>query len=97
MRSLATLSIAGLVILTIMISGCTMFVPVKPPKWPDAVPELTKKCEELKVVAGTQISLVDLMKTVVQNYTLYYECSNKVEGWNEWYTKQKEIYEQTRK
>ena len=92
-----TFVLSALILISVIVSGCTMFVPVKPPKWPDAVPELTKKCEELKIVAGTQISLVDLMKTVVQNYTLYYECSNKVDGWNDWYTKQKEIYEQTRK
>jgi len=92
-----TIVLSALILISVIVSGCTMFVPVKPPKWPDAVPELTKKCEELKVVAGTQSSLVDLMKTVVQNYTLYYECSNKVDGWNDWYTKQKEIYEQTRK
>lgn len=81
----------------IFLSGCTMFVPVKPPKFPDAVPELTKKCEELKLAVGNTISITDLLKTVVNNYTMYYECSNKVDGWNEWYTKQKEIYEKTRK
>mgnify|MGYP003339040136 CR=1 FL=1 len=65
-------------------------------KWTD-IPELTKKCEELKLAVGSTISITDLLKTVVNNYTMYYECSNKVDGWNEWYTKQKEIYEKTRK
>ena len=51
-----TIVLSALILISVIVSGCTMFVPVKPPKWPDAVPELTKKCEELKVVAGTQIS-----------------------------------------
>jgi len=94
MRTLVLGTIIGFLF---FVSGCTMFVPVKPPKWPDAPQELVKKCEDLKTIAGTQVSLVDLMKTVVNNYTLYYECSNKVDGWNDWYNKQKEIYEQVRK
>lgn len=94
MKSLILCCLIGLAVL---ISGCTMFVPVKPPKWPDPVQELTKKCEELKTISGNQISLTDMLKTIVNNYTLYYECSNKVDGWNEWYNKQKQIYEQTRK
>lgn len=89
--------IAFFIGIVLLIEGCTLFVPVKPPKWPDAPQELVKKCEDLKTIAGTQVSLVDLMKTVVNNYTLYYECSNKVDGWNDWYNKQKEIYEQVRK
>lgn len=92
-----TLVLSTLISFLFFISGCTMFVPVKPPKWPDAPQELVKKCEDLKTITGTQVSLVDLMKTVVNNYTLYYECSNKVEGWNDWYNRQKEIYEQVRK
>lgn len=83
--------------LALLLSSCTLFVPVKPPKWPDAPAELTKQCEELKVVIGDKISLTDMLKTVVKNYTLYYECSAKVDGWNDWYSKQKEIYETVRK
>lgn len=94
MRSIVVIILLSLAFVA---SSCTLFVPVKPPKWPDAVPELIKKCEELKTVSGNQISLTDLLKTIVNNYTLYYECSNKVDGWNEWYNKQKEIYEKTRK
>jgi len=90
--------LAGLLVAFILLlEGCTMFVPVKPPKWPDVPQELVKQCEELKTIWGNQVSLVNLMKTVVSNYTLYYECSNKVDGWNDWYNKQKEIYEKVRK
>jgi len=78
-----------------LLAGCSIFkqpVPIKP-TFPTAAPELMKKCEELKTVVGEKVLITDLLKTVVENYTLYYECSNKVEGWQEWYNEQKKIYE----
>lgn len=83
-------------ILALTISGCGMFkqpVPIVP-KFPDATPELLKKCEELKIVEGDKVAITELLKTVVNNYTLYYECSTKVEGWQEWYNNQKKVFEQ---
>lgn len=79
----------------LLFSGCALFkqpVPIVP-KFPDATPELLKKCEDLKTVEGDKVAITELLKTIVQNYTLYYECSNKVEGWQEWYTQQKKTYE----
>jgi len=77
--------------LILFLSGCA----VKPlaPKWPDAPEELKKRCESLKTIEGNEVSLSDMLKIVVKNYTLHYECSIKVEGWNEWYENQKKIYE----
>jgi hypothetical protein len=53
-------------------------------------------CPELKKIEGDAVSIVDLHKTVVENYTQYYECAIKVEGWNEWYTKQKKIFDEVK-
>lgn len=83
----------------IFLSGCmTKPVPVRM-EFPDAPQSLLKKCEELKTVepkaGGTPIT--ELLKTVVTNYTMYYECSNKVDGWNEWYTSIKKIYDEVGK
>jgi hypothetical protein len=39
------------------------------------------------------MTLSQYTRTVVDNYMLYHECSRKVEGWNEWYIRQKEIFE----
>ena len=78
-----------------LLAGCTIFqqpVPIKP-AFPAVAPELMKKCEELKTVVGEKVLITDLLKTVVENYTLYYECSNRVDGWQEWYTEQKKIYD----
>jgi len=80
-----------LLVSLLLLAGCTV-VPVSP-KFPDATPELMKKCEALKKVEGDKVAITEMLKVVVQNYTLYYECSTKVDGWQDWYNKQKKIYE----
>lgn len=80
----------------LLLTGCSLFkqpVPVVP-RFPDATPELMKKCEDLKTVEGDKVAITELLKTVVQNYTLYYECSNRVDGWKEWYEKQKKLHDE---
>lgn len=90
------MKIVSIVLLSAFLSGCSILVPVKQ-KFPEAVPELKEKCPELLQLQGTQISITDMLKTVVQNYNTYYQCANKVEGWNEWYDKQKEIFDKVNK
>lgn len=81
-------------LIVILFSGCSTVVPVKP-KFPDAVPELTQKCRDLELVVGNgnPVSITDMLKTIVNNYSLYYQCSNRVDGWNKWYEEQRKIYE----
>jgi hypothetical protein len=78
--------------LAVLLSGCLGTAPVKP-KFPGVPTILTEKCENLKKVEGDKVAITEMLKVVVQNYSLYYECSTKVEGWNEWYEAQKKIYE----
>ncbi len=78
--------------LTLLLAGCFGTAPIKP-KFPDVPPALTERCESLKKIEGDKVAITEMLKVVVQNYTLYYECSTKVEGWNEWYEGQKKIYE----
>ena len=84
----------------ILLAGCgSLFkqpVPISQ-KFPDATPELMKKCEDLMTIEGDKIPITELFKVIVQNYSLYYQCSNKVDGWQEWYIEQKKIYESTSK
>ena len=79
-------------LLIALLSGCSTTVPVVA-KFPDAPKSLTEKCPSLKKVETDPVSIVDLHKTVVENYTLYHECAIKVEEWNEWHVKQKKIFE----
>jgi hypothetical protein len=82
--------------MALTLGGCGLFKPNPPvyPKWPDAIQELKEKCPDLKTIEGNQIAVTELLKAVVHNYQLYYECSLKNDGWNKWYEEQKKIYEQ---
>ena len=89
------MKIVYITLLSLVLSSCgiiTKFLPAKP-QWPEAPAVLQKKCPDLKQIEGNQIAITDLLKAVVTNYTLYYECSIKNDGWNDWYKKQKEIYD----
>jgi hypothetical protein len=82
----------ALLIAAVCVTGCSVFLPVKP-KFPEPVKELTEPCPDLAVIKGDTVAVTDLLKAVVNNYNLYYECSLKNEGWNEWYKIQRQIYD----
>lgn len=82
-------------VLLVLLVGCTTVVPVKQ-KFPDAIPALTEKCEDLRKIEGDRVAITDMLKTIVENYSLYYQCSAKVDGWNEWYQQQRKLYEAAR-
>lgn len=77
--------------LVAVLSACTS-VPVKQ-KFPEVPQALIEKCENLKKVEGDRVAITEMLKVVVANYGMYYECAAKVDGWNEWYTEQKRIYD----
>jgi len=72
--------------------GCSTVVPVKT-KFPEAPQVLKDKCESLRKIEGDKVAITEMLKVVVQNYGMYYECAAKVDGWNDWYLEQKRIYE----
>jgi hypothetical protein len=77
----------------IFLTGCSTLVPVKR-NFPDVPQALNEDCKELQLMAGN--SITDLLRTVVENYRLHYECSNKVEGWQDWYKEQKRIFDRVK-
>ena len=83
-----------ILVVAALIAGCSTSTPVKR-NFPDAVPALQEKCPGLSTVenAGKDVAITDLLKTIVKNYGAYYECANKVDGWNEWYNVQRKIFE----
>lgn len=85
-----------LFIALLFLVGCSTTVPVQK-KFPNATPELMKKCESLKKIEGDKVAITDMLKVIVHNYSLYYECSTKVDGWQEWYSEQKKIHEDSAK
>ena len=78
--------------LIILLAGCSTAVPVKQ-KFPEAPQVLKERCESLRKIEGDKVAITEMLKVVIHNYSLYYECSTKVEGWQEWYDTQKKIYE----
>ena len=79
----------------LLLSGC-MTLPVSQ-KFPDAPPELLKRCEQLLEVEQGKNAITDILKVVVENYTLYYKCSNRVDGWITWHGVQRSISEEVKK
>jgi len=73
------------------LTGCSTVVPVKA-KFPDVPERLMVKCSQLEKVSETP-TLSDVAKTVTNNYTTYYECATKHDGFVEWYNTQKNIFE----
>ena len=79
-------------LVAVLLMGCSTTVPVTP-QFPEAPAALKEKCENLKKIEGDKVAITEMLKVVVHNYALYYECSARVEGWQEWYETQKKIYE----
>jgi hypothetical protein len=82
----------ALLILVVFLTACSTPVPVKQ-KFPEVPKALVERCESLKKIEGDKVAITEMLKVVVQNYGMYYECAAKVDGWNDWYLEQKRIYE----
>ena len=79
-------------ILAVFLVGCSTPVPVSQ-KFPKVPKALVERCDSLKKIEGDKVAITEMLKVVVQNYGMYYECAAKVDGWNDWYQEQKRIYE----
>jgi len=80
-----------LILTLLLLSACSTTVPVVA-KFPDVPERLMVKCPQLEKVSETP-TLSGVAKTVTNNYTTYYECAAKHDGFVEWYQVQKKIYE----
>lgn len=74
----------------IVIGGCSTTVPVTA-KFPDVPERLLVRCPQLQKL-NDDAKLSDISKTVTVNYTTYYECAVKHDGFVEWYQIQKNIF-----
>ena len=78
--------------LALVLSACSTPVPVSQ-RFPDVPKALVERCDSLRKIEGDKVAITEMLKVVVQNYGMYYECAAKVDGWNDWYQEQKRIYE----
>ena len=86
--------LALFIALAFLLTACTA-VPITT-EFPSAPDVLMVKCPELKTIAGEKVSIVDFTRTVTENYTTYYQCAAQTEAWQEWYTRQKQIWEEVK-
>lgn len=78
--------------LALVLTACSTPVPVSQ-RFPDVPKALVERCDSLRKIEGDKVAITEMLKVVVQNYGMYYECAAKVDGWNDWYQEQKRIYE----
>lgn len=79
-----------------LLSGCSTIVPVSQP-FPKAPDELMQKCSALDTIDKPTILLSEFITTVTKNYGKSHSCAATVEGWIDWYTDQKKIFDQVNK
>ena len=73
------------------LTGCATSVPVVA-KFPEPPSKGQGACPQLQTLNdGAKLS--EVANTVTGNYSTYYECSVKVDTWNEWYEVQRRIFE----
>ena len=80
-----------IIALLLCLTGCSTTVPVTS-KFPEASNILKQQCPPLAKLKD-DAKLSDVATTVTINYSTYYECAVKVDGWIEWYEVQKQIFE----
>lgn len=81
----------AIIVFAPLFTGCTT-VPVTS-KFPDSPGQLVmSRCPDLQKL-NDDSKLSDISKTITINYTTYYECAIKVDGWIKWYTDQKVIFD----
>lgn len=89
---LPSLVLILLFVLVIMLAGCSTLFPARQ-EFPAAPQVLMERCPDLMTIDDGKNTLRDMLKIVIQNYALYYQCAEKTQGWQEWYNNQKKIYE----
>ena len=80
-----------LIALLLCLTGCSTTVPLTA-KFPEAPNTIQQQCPPLQKLKD-DAKLSEVANTVTLNYSTYYECSVKVDGWIEWYQIQKQIFE----
>ena len=83
-----------LVLLACLLAAGCGGVPVNE-KFPGVAPEFMVPPPQLKTIDTTKPVLAsDVFNTVIDNYGTYNEQSAKLLGWQDWYIKQKAIFDQ---
>lgn len=80
-----------ILLLCLLISGCTTAVPVTPQKFPEVPDKLMQECPNLPEHQMSE-EFDKLISKISENYAEYYKCQVKVKHWIIWYNEQKKNY-----
>jgi len=81
-----------IIFISLFLSSCvSTAVPVQN-NFPNVPNVMMEECEKLKKIDQNNITLSEIVKSVVNNYSLYHECSLRNTIWIEWYKENKEIF-----
>jgi len=83
------------ILISALLVGCST-VPVKQ-KFPNVPVTMTQECSNLAIIEKPNAVLSDLITKVNENYMQYYICAATVASWQDWYVKQKKIFEEANK
>lgn len=78
-----------------MCSGCSTPVPVTQ-KFPAADPVMLEPAPQLVPLPKDTVELDKLIENTAENYGRYYELTRRLELWQQWYQKQRNIFESVR-
>lgn len=79
------LMIISIVCFALNLAACATQIPIAQRQETPAVPTtLLQPCESLETITGAR--LVDIVDTVLNNYHAYYNCADKVQAWQDWYS-----------
>ena len=82
----------SILLVSFLVSACV--TPPLKPKFPEVPPELLEAPRPLKEVTEGQPA-DKIFDTVIDNYGLYHQLSDKYSKWQLWYENQKKIYNET--
>lgn len=82
-------------IILLLLSGCTVPVPITF-TWPDVPSELTSPAPDLTPLSDKDLSFTSMLLNVNSNFSQYYQLKKKYEAWQEWYITQQKIYKEVK-
>ena len=77
--------------LMVLLTGCSTVHLEQ--AFPVAPTFLKDSCKNLNTIPEGTTKLSDVMAVVSANYSMYHECRLKAETWEDWYQRQKKIFE----
>jgi hypothetical protein len=81
----------------VMLSGCTLITPVRPPKFPDVPAELTQPLPDLIPLESSKKKPRELLDNAAENYGICYQYRERAAAWENWYREQKTLYQKHNK